>query len=72
MTSNLGPFNRAARGAAGMFLLATPILDLPTYPLNLLGLVLIATAIVGYCPIQAALSSLGRTLFGGGSRPRTV
>jgi hypothetical protein len=53
MKTNLADFDRAARGGLGLFLLATPILDLPTYPYNLLGIVLIATSLIGYCPMYS-------------------
>lgn len=55
MTQNLTNVDRAIRSGAGLFLLATPILELDTYPLNLLGAVLIATAVVGFCPLYAAV-----------------
>lgn len=41
-----------------MLLLASPVLDIPTYPFNLLGLVLIGTAAIGYCPLYALFSAL--------------
>jgi hypothetical protein len=56
MKSNVVLAERSIRMAAGMLLLASPLLELPTYPLNLLGLVLIATAAVGYCPLYGLFS----------------
>jgi hypothetical protein len=55
MKTNLADFDRAARTALGLFLLATPILDLRTYPFNLIGIVLIATALAGYCPLYSVV-----------------
>lgn len=58
MKTNLIHIDRAVRIGGGLFLLATPILDLHTYPYNLLGAVFIATGLVGFCPIYAAVSAL--------------
>jgi hypothetical protein len=58
MTSNVAPIDQAVRAGLGMFLLASPLLELHTYPFNLLGVVLIATGTVGYCPLYAAFRSL--------------
>jgi len=55
MKTNLVPLDRGIRTAAGLFLLATPILDLRTYPLNFYGIVLIATALAGYSPLYAVV-----------------
>ena len=68
MNRNLVPLDRAARFGGGIFLLATPILDLPTYPYNLLGIVLIATAAVGLCPIYAAIRAITHGGKSGGLR----
>jgi hypothetical protein len=44
-----------------MLVLASPLLELPTYPFNLLGLILVGTSLAGYCPIYGLLSSLSST-----------
>ena len=56
MKSNMFLLDRTARVGLGMLLLASPILELHTYPFNLLGIVLIGTALVGYCPLYALMS----------------
>ncbi|HVY28925.1 MAG TPA: DUF2892 domain-containing protein [Polyangiaceae bacterium] len=56
MKANVVLVDRSIRLGLGMLLLASPLLELPTYPFNLLGLVLVATAAFGFCPIYAALS----------------
>ena len=58
MKANIVIADRAFRIVSGTLLLASPLLDLPTYPVNLLGLVLIGTAAVGYCPLYALFSAL--------------
>ena len=58
MNTHLVPLDRGIRSAVGMFLIATPVLDLPTYPYNLFGIVLVATALAGYCPLYAAVRGL--------------
>jgi hypothetical protein len=58
MKTNVVLADRTVRMGAGMLLLASPLLELPTYPLNLLGLVLIATGAIGYCPIYGLFSAL--------------
>lgn len=58
MKQNIVLLDRSIRIGAGMLLLASPLLELPTYPLNLLGLVLIGTAAAGYCPIYGLLGAL--------------
>jgi hypothetical protein len=58
MKTNVIVADRSVRMGLGMLLLVSPILELPTYPYNLLGLVLIATAAVGFCPIYAAVSAV--------------
>ena len=57
MKTNVVLADRTARMGLGMLLLASPLLELRTYPFNLLGLVLIMTAAIGYCPLYAALLS---------------
>lgn len=66
MKANVVLADRTFRIGAGMLLLASPLLELPTYPFNLLGLVLIGTAAVGYCPIYGLLSAIGSAA---GKRP---
>lgn len=56
MKSNVVLADRSARMGLGMLLLASPLLELPTYPFNLVGLVLMLTAAVGYCPLYSVLS----------------
>jgi hypothetical protein len=58
MQTNLVALDRAIRLGGGLFLLATPILELHTFPYNLLGIIPIATAIAGFCPLY----SLGRMI----------
>ncbi|HET9232834.1 MAG TPA: DUF2892 domain-containing protein, partial [Candidatus Eisenbacteria bacterium] len=58
MPKNLVPLDRAIRLGGGLLLVATPILDLNTFPYNLLGIIPIATALVGFCPLY----SLGRMI----------
>ena len=58
MRTNLVPLDRAIRGGGGLLLLATPLLELHTFPYNLLGIIPIATAIAGFCPLY----SLGRLI----------
>lgn len=57
MKPNIVLVERSARLGVGMLLLASPLLELPTYPFNLLGLVPIVTAALGYCPLYGLLSS---------------
>jgi hypothetical protein len=58
MKQNVVLAERTARFGLGMLLLASPLLELKTFPFNLLGIVLIATAALGYCPLYAVLFSL--------------
>ena len=53
MKSNVVLIDRTARVGFGMLVLASPLLEIPSYPFNLLGLVLAATGFVGYCPLYA-------------------
>jgi hypothetical protein len=55
MQKNLVLVDRLARVSAGLLLFASPVLGLPTYPFNLIGLVLIGTGAVGYCPLYRLL-----------------
>jgi hypothetical protein len=58
MKANVVLADRSVRMGLGMLLLASPLLELPTYPFNLLGLVLVATAVVGFCPLYAVFGAL--------------
>lgn len=58
MKPNIVLAERTIRIGAGMLLLASPLLELNTYPFNLLGLLLIGTAATGYCPLYGLLSAL--------------
>ena len=53
--SNVVPGERGARAGLGFLLLASPLLELNTYPINLLGIVLLATAFSGFCPVYRLL-----------------
>jgi hypothetical protein len=55
MKTNVVLLERTVRVGVGMLLLASPLLELHTYPFNLLGLVLIATGAVGFCPLYHLL-----------------
>lgn len=56
MKTNMVLADRTIRMGLGMLLLASPLLELRTYPYNLIGIVLIVTAAVGFCPLYALLS----------------
>lgn len=56
MKTNVVLADRTARLGLGLVLLASPLLELHTYPFNLLGIVLIATGAVGYCPLYRILT----------------
>jgi hypothetical protein len=58
MTANVKLWDQAARVGIGLAFLISPLLELRTYPYNLLGLVLLATGFVGYCPIYGAVRRL--------------
>jgi hypothetical protein len=60
MKPNVVLAERTIRLGLGMLLLASPLLELPTFPFNLLGLVLIVTGTVGYCPLYR-LFALGKS-----------
>jgi len=53
MKCNMSPLEAGIRSGVGMLLLASPLLDLHTYPLSLLGTVLIATGTASICPIYS-------------------
>lgn len=59
MKSNVVLIDRAARVGFGMLVLASPLLEIRSYPFNLLGLVLLATGFVGYCPLYALFTAFG-------------
>ncbi len=58
MTCNVHPLDAGLRAGAGMFLLASPLLNFATYPYNVVGLVLIASGVASFCPVYAALRAL--------------
>ncbi len=51
MKTNVVLAERSLRVGLGLLLLATPLLELHTFPLNLLGIVLLVTGAIGYCPL---------------------
>jgi hypothetical protein len=51
MTINVSHLERAVRVWLGMMLLATPLLELRTYPYSLIGLIPLVTGFIGFCPI---------------------
>jgi hypothetical protein len=55
MLTNLAPLDRGLRAGLGFFFFATPVLDLHTYPYNFLGLLVVASAFIGYCPLYSLL-----------------
>jgi hypothetical protein len=59
MKTNMLPIEAGIRALVGMLLLASPLLDLPTFPFNLIGIVLVATGVVSYCPLKAIGKKLG-------------
>jgi hypothetical protein len=59
MKTNVMLTDRTARVALGMLFLASPLLEIRTYPFNLLGLVLAATGLFGYCPLYSLFLSSG-------------
>ncbi len=58
MKTNVVLADRTTRMGLGMLLLASPLLELPTYPFNLLGLVLLVTGSIGYCPLYSVAGAL--------------
>lgn len=58
MKANVVLLDRTLRVGLGMLVLSSPLLELPTYPFNLLGLVLVATGMVGYCPLYSVFTAL--------------
>jgi len=53
MPCNMSPLEAGLRSGVGMALVASPLLNLATYPLSLAGIVLIATGLASYCPLNA-------------------
>ena len=60
MITHLWPFDRAVRVSGGMFLFASPALNLHTYPWNLLGLLFALSGLVGFCPLYEGVARLRR------------
>jgi hypothetical protein len=58
MKCNVNPVDSSIRAGVGLLLLASPLLEISTYPYNYLGLVLITTATVGYCPLYSLISAV--------------
>lgn len=54
LTQNIGPVDRALRVVVGLGLLALAFLG-PKTPWGYLGLIPLATALVGTCPLYSAL-----------------
>jgi hypothetical protein len=54
MKCNVSPIDAGIRAGLGLLLLSSPLLELKTYPYNYFGLVLIVTALAGYCPLYSA------------------
>jgi hypothetical protein len=57
MKSNVVLIDRTARVGIGMLALSSPLLEIPSYPFNLLGLVLVATGVAGYCPLYSLFTA---------------
>lgn len=57
MKSNVVLLERTARVGLGLLLIASPLLGIPTYPFNLIGLVPLATGAIGYCPLYSVFSA---------------
>jgi hypothetical protein len=53
------PIEAGVRAFLGMLLVASPLLDLNTSPYHLLGIVLMATGVAGYCPLKALARQVG-------------
>jgi len=51
MTINVSNLERAFRVWLGMMLIATPLLELRTFPYSLIGLIPFVTGLVGFCPV---------------------
>ena len=53
MKGNMAPLDRGLRCGLGTFLILTPLLELNTFPYNLLGIIPLATALAGVCPLYS-------------------
>ncbi|HEX5100478.1 MAG TPA: DUF2892 domain-containing protein [Polyangiaceae bacterium] len=53
MKRNMSSLEAGLRSGVGMLLLASPLLNLHTYPLSLLGAVLVATGVASVCPLYS-------------------
>ena len=60
MITHLWPFDRAVRVSGGVLLFGSPALNFHTYPWNLLGLVLMVSGLVGFCPLYEGVARLRR------------
>lgn len=58
MKPNVVLLERTLRIGLGMLLLASPLLEIHSYPFNLLGIVLILTGVIGFCPLYGIFSAL--------------
>jgi len=58
MKCNINALDAAIRCGVGMFLVASPLLNLHTSPYNLLGIIPMVTGLAGYCPLYGALRFL--------------
>lgn len=58
MKCNMSPLEAGIRSGLGLALLASPLLNLDTYPANWFGSVLVATGIASYCPLYSVLRAL--------------
>jgi len=58
MKHNVTHLERTVRFGLGMLLLASPVLEQPTYPFNLLGIALVVSAFAAYCPAYGLLAAL--------------
>ena len=69
--THLWPFDRAVRVSGGVFLFATPALNFHTYPWNLLGLAVMLTGFLGFCPLYELVART-RALFAESERRPNV
>jgi hypothetical protein len=58
MKPNVVVAERTIRVGLGMLLISSPLLEIRSYPFNLLGLVLIVTGGIRYCPLYSVFSAL--------------
>lgn len=71
MKTNVVLFERTIRFGLGLLLLASPLLEIHTYPFNLLGLVFLVTGASGFCPLYG-IFSVGRGNAPAPAKPRLV